>query len=40
MIRNCFDQLDRVPTMTKTKQDNYVTDHTDVVYAENETELL
>lgn len=38
-ILNCQDQLDRVQSVTKTKQDNEVTDHIGVVYAKNETKL-
>lgn len=34
------DQLDRVRSMTKTRQDNGMTDHTYVVYVEKEIELL
>ena len=33
------DWLNWVSTVTKTRQDNNVIDHTDVVYIENETEL-
>lgn len=38
-ILNYGDQLDRLPTMTKIRLDNYMTDHIDMVYIENETEL-
>ena len=34
------DQSDRVLFMTKTKQDNNVTDHIGLVYTKNNTELL
>lgn len=39
MILNFRDQSDQVPTMTKTKQDNYMTNYTNTVYFKNETEL-
>ena len=39
MIVTNHDRLDRVPTMTKIRQDNYVTDRIDEVYAENEIKL-
>ena len=38
-ILNYHDWLNWVSTVTKTRQDNNVIDHTDVVYIENETEL-
>ena len=38
-ILNYHDWLNWVSTVTKTRQDNDVIDHTDVVYIENETEL-
>ena len=37
---SCLDQSDLVQSMTKTKQDNDVTNHINVIYAENETKLL
>ena len=40
MILNFCDWSNRVPTMTKTRNDNYVTNHIDMTYIENETELL
>ena len=33
------DRLDRVSSVKKTKQDNDMTDHTSVVYIENDTEM-
>ena len=39
MIINYRDQSDRVQSITKTTQDDDVTDHTGVVYTENNTEL-
>ena len=39
MILKCHDQLDRVPTVMKTKYNNYVIDRIDGVYVENKTEL-
>ena len=38
-ILNYHDWLNWVSIVTKTRQDNDVIDHTDVVYIENETEL-
>ena len=40
MILNFYDWSNRVPTMTKTRNNNYVTNHIDMTYIENETELL
>ena len=40
MILNFCDWLNRVPTMTKTRNNNYVTNHIDMTYIENETKLL
>lgn len=37
-LRYC-DRLDRVKSMTKTKLDNDMTNHIDVIYAENKTKL-
>ena len=37
MILNYHDRLDQVSTVTKTRQDYDVTDHTSEVYTENET---
>ena len=39
MIMNYCEQLDRVPTMTNTREDNNVTDRTNVVYTEKEIKL-
>ena len=39
MILNCRDRWDWVPTMTKTRYNNDMTDRIDVVYAEDETKL-
>ena len=39
MILNCHDRSNRVSIMTKTKWGNYMTNRTDVIYAENETKL-
>ena len=39
MIVTNHDWLDQVPTMTKIRQDNYLTDHIDEVYVENEIKL-
>lgn len=38
-ILHYSDQSDLVPTVMKTRKDNDVTDHTIVVYVENETKL-
>lgn len=38
-ILHYSDQSDLVPTMMKTRKDNDVTDHTIVVYVENETKV-
>lgn len=40
IILNFHDRLDRVSTLTKTRQDNYVIDCKDAIYAKNEIELL
>lgn len=40
MIMNFRVQLDRAPTMMKTRQENDMTKHTSAVYAKNETKLL
>ena len=40
MILNFYDQSNWVFTLMKTRQDNYVTDRKDAVYAKNEIELL
>ena len=39
MILNCQDWSDNVWFMTKMRQDNDVTDHTGLLYVENEIEL-
>ena len=39
-ILNYHDRLDRVLTLTKTKYENYASDRIDVVYTENEIDLL
>ena len=39
MELNCHGQSNSVQTMTKSRQDNNVTDHTGALYAKNETEL-
>ena len=39
IILNFHDRLDRVSTLTKTRQDNYVIDCKDAIYAKNEIEL-
>lgn len=36
----CHDQLDRVESIMKTREDNNITDRTSVVYIKNDTELL
>ena len=38
-IMNCRDQSDQVQSMTKTIEDNDMTDRTDVIYAKYDTEL-
>ena len=40
MKQSYLNRLDQVPSMMKTRQDNDVTGHIDVVYIENKTELL
>ena len=40
MKQSYLNRLDQVPSMMKTRQDNDVTGHIDVVYVENKTELL
>lgn len=40
MMLNCHDQSDWVSIVIKTRLENDVTDHIDVVYSENETDLL
>lgn len=40
MKLSCHDRLNQVPFVTKTIQDNNMTDHTCAVYDENDTELL
>ena len=39
MILNCCDRSDRVSTVTKTRLENDVIDHIDMVYAKNEIDL-
>ena len=39
MILNFHDQLDQLPTMMKTRYDNYVIDRTNAVYVEYKIEL-
>ena len=39
MKLNSHDQYDRVCSVTKTRQDNYVTDSTSTVYVKKKTEL-
>ena len=39
MILNNHDQSDQLPTVTKTRQDNYVINSTDVVYAKKESDM-
>ena len=39
MILNCCDWLDKVQSIMKTKQDNDMTNRTDVIYVENDIEL-
>lgn len=39
MRLNCPYRSDQVPTMTKTRQDNYIINRTDAVYIENEIKL-
>lgn len=39
MILNYHDQSDRVSTVTKTRLENDVTNHIDVVYTKNDIEL-
>ena len=39
MVMNYRDRSNQVPTMMKTRYENYVTDHIDAIYAENETDL-
>ena len=39
MISNCRDLSDRVSTMMKIREDNYVTNRTNAIYVENEIEL-
>lgn len=36
---NCWDQLDRVQSVMKTRQDNDVTSSTGAIYTENKTKL-
>ena len=38
MILNCHDRLYQVSIVLKTRLENYVTDHVDVVYAKNKTD--
>ena len=40
MILNFRDWLDRLLIVPKTRYDNYVTDHIDMIYSEYETKLL